>query len=148
MIKKIIFFALLYSCFTWHCCHAEEICNPECHPDLSCKDILKPGQVCPSALAQATLNTHYQETMTVIPPSVYEFGEAFGNVKLTKIVITEIEGLPPGIQWCKNQEDFPVTEPNSHYCCQFYGTPTATGEYPLKIKIKPYFIICFHCFFL
>ena len=124
---------LLIAAFAFSLALNAQICDPPCTPDPSCVDIENPGEVCPEVLPTATEGVYYDETVTVIPPSSYQ-----GLPVIHSIKITNVEGLPEGMSWCKSQDIFLVTTPATSYCCQLYGTPAQVGEYPLTLTIVPY----------
>ncbi len=110
-----------------------QICDPPCTPNPGCVDIDNPGEVCPLVLPTATSGVYYDETVTVIPPAEYQ-----GLPVIHSIKITNVEGLPTGMTWCKSQDVFLVTDPATSYCCQLYGTSTEIGEHQLTLTIVPY----------
>ena len=129
LILSVIFFAFVMQVNA-------QICSPACTPDVSCVDVINPGEICPEILPTANVGTFYDETVTVIPPATFMFSGVEGDV--TRIRIDEVLGLPDGMTWCKSQEDFNVTDPYTRYCCQLSGTPTVPGEYQLTLKITPW----------
>jgi PKD repeat protein len=114
-----------------------QICNPPCTPDVSCIEVENPGQICPEVLPPATVNVYYDETVTVVPPATFEIGGT--DYDIYQIRIDAVEGLPSGMEWCKSENMFLVTNPYTRYCCQIKGTSTQEGEYPLTLKITPYY---------
>jgi PKD repeat protein len=115
-----------------------QICDPPCTPNVGCVDIDNPGEVCPEVLPNATAGVYYDETLTVIPPSTFNIGGS--DYDILKIRIDAVEGLPSGMEWCKSEEFFTVTDPFTRYCCQLKGTSDVVGEYPLTLKITPYYL--------
>ncbi len=109
----------------------------QCVPDTAnCKDIDKPGQICPDSLPVAVLNTYYEQVFTIIPP--YEFDLGDGVIPIYKIVLDSVTNLPPGISYEPNATEL---FPDSAYCVLISGTPTETGTFPLNICITPFIII-------
>ena len=104
-----------------------------CTPDAAVVDTAEPGQISPDSLPPATQGEYYDETITIIPPGSYE-----GLDIIYSIVIDSIVGLPPGINWYKNEAEFLVTDPDTRYCVNLYGTPTEQGTFPLTLYITPY----------
>lgn len=137
---KIKFMLLLTFCCINLSVNAQKICDPPCFPDILCKELGKPGQICPVSIPVAFLGKYYNEIFTIIPPDTYSIGFNFGSVNITKIVILEVEGLPEGVVWSKSTDTFRVAEPVIRYCCRFEGTPKQCGEFQLKLKVKPYFM--------
>ena len=120
-----------------------QICSPTCTPDPACVDIEGPGEVCPLDLPTANVGEYYDETVTVIPPLTFTIGST--NYDILKISVSNVEGLPAGLDWCKSHEFFTnkVTDPNyqERYCCQLTGTPEQVGEYQLTLTIIPYYLL-------
>ncbi|MCK4630587.1 MAG: hypothetical protein KAT40_04045, partial [Bacteroidales bacterium] len=106
----------------------------QCVPDTAnCKDIDKPGQICPDSLPVAVLNTYYEQVFTIIPP--YEGDLGGGVVPIHKIIIDSVTNLPPGLSYEPNATElFPYTA----YCVLISGTPTELGDFFLKIYITPF----------
>lgn len=113
------------------------ICDPACDSDETCIDIDNPGQICPEILPSAYVNDFYDESITVIPPATFTI--AGSEYDINKISVTNVEGLPEGVDWCKSEEFFTVTDPYTRYCCQLKGTPEVVGEYQLTLTIVPYY---------
>lgn len=114
-----------------------QICDPPCTPDVSCEEIENPGQICPEELPAAHVDEYYDETVTVIPPATFNI--AGSDYDIAKISLDNVEGLPEGVEWCKSEEFFTVTDPYTRYCAQLKGTPTTVGEYQLTLTITPYY---------
>ena len=71
----------------------------QCTPDPSCVDDDDiPGQFCPRELPDGVLNILYEETVTVIPPGIFEIQD-MGTVTINHIKIDSVENLPPGIDY-------------------------------------------------
>jgi len=108
------------------------ILSAQCVPDTAnCVDTGDPGQFCPLNLPKAGLNVLYDEVVTVIPPGSYEILETV--LTILYIEIDSVKNIPPGISYFPNAE---VLYPDTAYCIQLTGTPTQTGEYPLRIYIS------------
>ncbi|MFO7932636.1 MAG: T9SS type A sorting domain-containing protein [Bacteroidales bacterium] len=106
----------------------------QCVPDTAnCKDTGEPGEICPRYLPEATVNTSYDETITIIPP-----GEAVVNETSLDIVYIQIDSvinIPDGIDYFPNATKFYA---DSAYCIQITGTPTTAGEFDLAIYVSPF----------
>ncbi len=108
----------------------------DCEPDPNCNEMVPGGgAICPEALPPAHYGESYDETVTIIPLSEVEYVGMTADV--IKLVLENIEGLPEGITWGKNEEEFFVTDPPTRYCIVFYGTPEEVGEFPLELYITP-----------
>lgn len=132
-MKKLFIFLSLTALTCSASVMAQGICNPPCTPDVSCVDLINPGEICPEVLPTANVGTFYDETVTVIPPSSYQGFPIVGAIR-----IDQVNGLPAGMTWCKSSEKFNVTTPYTRYCCQLSGTPTTPGTYQLSLLITPY----------
>jgi len=134
-MKKIYLFISIVMVFSLT--SIAQICDPLCTPDVACEEILNPGQICPEILPPATVDVYYDETVTVIPPATFNIGG--DDYDIYQIRIDAVEGLPEGMEWCKSEEMFLVTDPYTRYCCQIKGTSSEVGEYQLTLKITPYY---------
>ncbi len=106
----------------------------QCVPDTAnCKDIDKPGQVCPDSLPVAVLNTYYYQVITIIPPYEYDYGD--GVIPIHKIIIDSVTNLPQGLSYEVNATEL---FPDSSYCVLISGTPVQTGTFPLTLYITPF----------
>ena len=106
----------------------------QCVPDTAnCKDIDKPGQICPDSLPAAVLNTYYYQVVTIIPPYEFDLGE--GVIPIVKIIIDSVTNLPQGLSYEANAAELFA---DSAYCVLISGTPIETGTFPLKIYITPF----------
>jgi len=110
-----------------------EICG-QCTADtISCVDELLPGEVCPDTLPPGELGIEYNQTVTILPPPYFNFGE--GIVTIVKIQIVSIDSLPAGLGYEVNAVDL---YPDTAYCALISGTPTDTGLFNLVVKVQPY----------
>lgn len=97
--------------------------SAQCEPDtVNCEDIGDPGQFCPLKLPPAGLNVLYDETVTVIPPGTYMFGQT--QLTILHIRIDSVKNMPPGIDYFPNAD---ILYPDTAYCIQLTGTPTEVG---------------------
>jgi len=106
----------------------------QCEPDtINCIDIGNPGQICPDSLPQVIMNTPYDQSITVLAPSTFDY---LGNViDVAYIVVDSVLNLPPGIEYFASATQF---FPDSAYCIQIVGTPTVAGDFPLAIHVTPF----------
>jgi hypothetical protein len=106
----------------------------QCTPDtIGCVDTLLPGEVCPDSLPHGETGVEYNQTVTIRPPSVFNFGE--DSITIVKIHIISIDSLPAGLEYAVNAEDL---YPDTAYCALISGTPTDTGLFHLVVKVQPY----------
>jgi len=105
--------------------------SAQCAPDtVNCEDIGDPGQFCPLKLPHAGLNVLYDETVTVIPPGTYMFGQT--QLTILHIRIDSVKNMPPGIDYFPNAD---IMYPDTAYCIQLTGTPTEVGVDTFNIYI-------------
>ncbi|MEA3462977.1 MAG: T9SS type A sorting domain-containing protein [Bacteroidota bacterium] len=103
----------------------------QCVPDtVNCIDIDNPGEICPLILPVAELDSLYDETVTVIPPGSFLFGET--QLNILHIRIDSVKNMPPGIDYFPNAD---ILYPDTAYCIQLTGTPTEVGVDTLAIYI-------------
>lgn len=107
--------------------------SAQCIPDtVNCVDTTgNPGEFCPLDLPDAGLGLLYDETITIIPPASYLFGDE--ELSIFHIVIDSVKNLPPGIDYFPNADIF---FPDTAYCIQLNGTPAETGVFTLAIYIS------------
>ncbi len=106
----------------------------QCVADTAnCKDIDKPGQVCPDSLPVAELNTPYEQVFTIIPPYEFDFEGAVFTIH--KILIDSVTNLPSGLSYEANATEL---FPDSSYCVLISGTPIELGTFFLKIYVTPF----------
>ncbi|MCK4698860.1 MAG: hypothetical protein KAT38_00935 [Bacteroidales bacterium] len=92
----------------------------QCVPDTAnCKDIDKPGQICPDTLPVAVLNTYYEQVITIIPPDTFDLGT--GLIPISMIVLDSVTNLPQGLSYEANASEM---FPDTAYCVLISGTPT------------------------
>lgn len=131
-MKKITFILSMFV-FAFAIQSMAQICDPPCTPDVTCIEVENPGQICPEVLPVATVDEFYDETVTVVPPAEFS-----GLPVIHSIRIDDVQGMPAGMEWCKSDDVFLVTEPYTRYCCQLSGTPETLGEYQLTLLITPF----------
>ena len=103
----------------------------QCTPDPGCvDDDDKPGQFCPLDLPKGAINVLYDETVTVIPPGIFEY--AGFQVNIQYIEIDSVKNMPPGIDYYPNED---TLYPETAYCIQLTGTPTEVWKDTLQIHI-------------
>lgn len=129
VMKKIYLFSLIMLLSGMFMYSAAQ----DCTPDPAVEDTANPGEVVPLPLPDAIQYEYYDYTVTIIPPDSYE-----GLDIIYSIIIDSVVGLPPGMNWYKNEEEFFVTDPDTRYCVNLYGEPTEQGEFPMTLYITPY----------
>jgi hypothetical protein len=105
----------------------------QCVPDtVNCKDTLQPGEFCPRILPEGFVGQPYSEVITILPPGEYNV-PAVGPVEVIKIVVQDVQNMPPGITYEANA---PAFFPDTAYCVLLSGTPDAAGVFDLGITVS------------
>jgi len=104
----------------------------QCTPDEGCEDVLDPGQICPMVFDTGYVDVPYTQVITFIPPETYNYNGY--DLTVQKIVINSVTGLPDGLDWDTNAEQFIPTNPITRYCGIIFGTPTTEGEFPFQFS--------------
>ncbi len=129
-MKKLIRLFAVLSISIFEASEASAQCTPD---TVTCIDTGDPGQICPRILPDVTVNVLYDEAITVIAPSSFDYQ---GNVIVVEyIVVDSVLNLPPGIEYITSANKF---YPDSTYCIQITGTPTEAGDFPLSIYVNPF----------
>jgi hypothetical protein len=124
LISLVIILPALYSL---------RVCG-QCTPDtINCVDTLLPGEICPDTLPPGEVGVEYIQTVTILPPSYFNFGE--GVVTIVKIHIISVDSMPDGLEYAASAQDM---YPDTAYCVLVSGTPTDTGLFNLVITVQPY----------
>ncbi len=95
------------------------------------------GGLAPNPAPPVTQGSPYETAMTFLMPTVYDAGSPIGNVDITQVVISSIDGLPSGISWNCNIGNC-TYQPQSYQfgCVQFCGTTySAPGIYPIEVTV-------------
>ena len=105
----------------------------QCEPDTGCISINNTGAFCPEILPDLILDQPYEEVLTIIPPSEYEYE---GNIlNIVYIEIDSVLNFPPGITYDTNAGRLYA---DSAYCVLISGIPTQTGVFNLELFVTPY----------
>jgi hypothetical protein len=93
--------------------------------------------ICPATPPNATTGVYYEQFMTFfIPTDVTDPGSGV-NATLLQLTITDVSGLPFGLEFTLNDADgifYPPQEENSG-CATICGTPVLPGTYDIVISI-------------
>lgn len=95
------------------------------------------GGLAPDPVPPVTQGNPFDTTMTFIMPSTYDAGAPVGVVDISQVIISTINGLPPGINWTCNVSNCTYFPQSDQYgCIQFCGTTFATpGTYPIVVTV-------------
>jgi len=124
-MKKLVIISIFFSFATWGI--------SQCIPDTNCIDINEPGQICPDSLPAGQQGVAYSQVFTIIAPDSADVGGLL--IGLNKIQIDTVTNLPPGLSYYNENNDF---FPDSIYCIEISGTPSAMGIFHLKISVIPF----------
>jgi hypothetical protein len=94
--------------------------------------------VCPDSLVGGFVGQPYSQVATILPPPSYEYQTI--DVPLDHIKLKNVGNLPPGITWVSNSPDS-IFMSGQYYCILMEGTPTAAGDYVLRIVVDVYAVI-------
>ncbi len=105
----------------------------QCTPgdSISCPDPENNGQVCPDSLAIGYQGQAYNQTISILPPTVTT-GLVF---TIHHIHLVDVGNLPQGISWVSNTEDNDFY-PGTYYCVLLSGVPSDTGDFVLRIVVE------------
>ena len=110
---------------------------PTCAPDPTCTNTTGTPMICPAIPPNATTGVYYEQVMTFfIPTDVTDPGSGV-NATLLQLTITDVSGLPFGLEFTLNDADgifYPPQGENSG-CATICGTPVLPGTYDIVISI-------------
>ena len=110
------------------------VSHAQCEPDtVTCKDTLQPGEFCPRILPDGFLGQPYSAVITIITPSLYNYGGF--EVQVLDLVVEDVQNMPPGITYEASAD---TLLPDSAYCVLLSGTPLTAGEYDLGISVTAF----------
>lgn len=101
---------------------------PSAYPD---------GALSPDPAPPITQGTPYDEVITYVMPATYDVGPPVGVVNVDQVLISNIAGLPAGIQWnCNNPTCTYFPQTYQYGCIRFCGTTfAAPGVYPITVTV-------------
>ena len=110
---------------------------PTCAPDPTCTNTTGTPMICPATPPNATTGVYYEQVMTFfIPTDVTDPGSGV-NATLLQLTITDVSGLPFGLEFTLNDADgifYPPQGENSG-CATICGVPVLPGTYDIVISI-------------
>lgn len=136
MKKYILLFALLTS----HISHLSSFAQscPGCQIDNQCGVGVTPvaPTLCPSVLPNATQNVAYDQDLTFFMPRQFVDQGSGQQVTLNGITVTQIVGMPAGLNFTCDQPGcaYTVTQ-DSWGCVKICGTPTVPGTYNVVVNV-------------
>ena len=127
-MKKIILFLVVLNMFNIH---------SQCVVDTECT--IEPAfpTVCPINLPDGTVGDFYSEDISFYMPNQFSDSETGFEVVLDQVIVTNIVGLPLGL-------DVVLSDPTGIYnpsdsefgCANINGTPLVSGDYTITISIQ------------
>jgi hypothetical protein len=95
------------------------------------------GALSPDPAPPITQGTPYDEVITYVMPATYDVGPPVGVVNVDQVLISNIAGLPAGIQWnCNNPTCTYFPQTYQYGCIRFCGTTfAAPGVYPVTVTV-------------
>jgi len=135
MKNKLLFTLLLFFGTLW-VTKSYAQCTPA--DSIACPDPENNGQVCPDSLSAAYTGQSYSQSFTIVTPmQVNVFGTP---VDVDHLKLKDIGNLPQGISWQSNTDDS-VFMAGNYYCVLLAGTPSDTGNYPLRIVVEVFVLL-------
>jgi hypothetical protein len=129
-MKKLVLISLVFMLPVLYSLRISGQCTPD---TISCVDTLLPGEICPDTLPPGEVGVEYNQTVTILPPSYFNFGA--GSITIIKIRIISIDSLPDGLEYAVNAQDM---YPDTAYCVLVSGMPADTGLFNLVVKVQPF----------
>jgi hypothetical protein len=135
LMKKIIlslYTALLIGNLTYAQC-------PGCIIDQTCTVSPAAPALCPAILPDGLQNTPYDENVTFYMPA--QFLASGFNVTLNQITVTNITGMPQGLNWQTSASPSNIFYPSSNPpvtergCVKLCGTPTVFGQFNIIVSV-------------
>jgi hypothetical protein len=110
---------------------------PTCTPDLTCTNTTGTPQICPATPPNATTGVYYEQVMTFFIPTDVVDPSSGVNATLLQLTITDVSGLPFGLQFTLNDADgiFYPPQGENYGCATICGTPVLPGTYDIVISV-------------
>lgn len=134
-MKKLllsIITVLIFGQFTYAQC-------PGCIIDQTCSISPAAPMLCPATLPDGLQNTPYDENVTFYMPA--QFVTSGFNVTLNQITVTNITGMPQGLDWQTSASPSNIFYPSSNPpttergCVKICGTPTVFGQFNIIVSV-------------
>ena len=109
---------------------------PDCEPDTTCIGDTGP-MMCPEFVPDGTANEYYEEVITFYMPYNFNDPETGASVTLNEVVVTNVQGIPLGLDYTINDEDLTYypSEGEEWGCVTLCGVPLLPGVYEGTIFI-------------
>lgn len=111
---------------------------PTCTADLTCTNTTGTPQFCPAIPPNATTGVYYEQVMTFFIPTDVVDPASGVNATLLQLTVTDISGLPFGIEFTLNDADgiFYPPQGENYGCGTLCGTPVLPGTYDIVISVS------------
>lgn len=112
---------------------------PGCIIDQGCTVNPAAPTLCPAVLPDGLQNTPYDENVTFYMPA--QFVTSGFNVTLNQITVTNITGMPQGLNWQTSASPSNVFYPSSNPpatergCVKICGTPAVFGQFNIIVSV-------------
>lgn len=112
---------------------------PGCIIDQTCTMSPAAPALCPTVLPDGLQNMPYDENVTFYMPA--QFVTSGFNVTLNQITVTNITGMPQGLNWQTSASPTNVFYPSSNPpttergCVKICGTPTVFGQFNIIVSV-------------
>ena len=132
-MKKIYFFVSLFFAGIFS---VNAQC-PGCSPDPACTNTTGTPMICPAIPPNATTGAYYEQVMTFFIPTDVVDPSSGINATLLQLTITDVSGLPFGLEFTLNDADgiFYPPQGETSGCATICGTPILPGTYDIVISI-------------
>lgn len=138
MKKILLLFVIIYCQLSIFTSFAQ---CPGCVIDQQCGANINPVQptLCPSTMPNATQNVYYDQDLTFFMPRQFVDQGSGQQVTLNGITVTQIVGMPAGLNYQCNQPGCAYTVTNDPQtqrgCVKICGTPTVPGNYNVVVSV-------------
>jgi len=127
-MKKIILFLSVVNCVNLY---------SQCVVDTDCTIEPTFPTLCPLTLPDGTVGEFYSEDVTFYMPAQFADEETGFEVELDEIIVTNITGIPLGLNYVLSDESGIYNPAESEFgCASFSGTPLVAGEYIITVSIQ------------
>ena len=127
-MKKFILFLSVVSCVNLY---------SQCVVDTDCTIEPTFPTLCPLTLPDGSVGEFYSEDVTFYMPAQFADEETGFEVELDEIIVTNIVGIPLGLNYVLSNESGIYNPSESEFgCASFSGTPLVAGEYVITVSIQ------------
>ena len=109
----------------------------QCVVDTDCTVEPAFPTLCPTNFPDGTVGEFYSEDMTFYMPTQFSDEETGFEVVLDEIIVTNIVGVPLGLDYVLSNESGIYNPSESEFgCANFSGTPLVAGEYTITVSVQ------------